>query len=219
MTWLCRAEPNSLRANRERIAWAAGIIREPGKPARLTIFSKPGGYQLGQEKKQSAELSAEPPQREIEATNIGDLGHGGACPLGAFLITSARQSRKSLFAEDLVDAYRAELSPLGKQGSTDVVDGEVLFAQLEHLLAKRVGLGSGPAPLSGAYEELPVGVAAKSMDQKPEAALGVSEALGGFLSGTPLHDKGSQGLALAVGGGFGLEKKALESCYIFAFTV
>ena len=57
-----------------------------------------------------------------------------------------------------------------------------------------------------------VGVAAKSMHQEPEAALGVSEAFGGLPAGEAFDDKCSQRLVLPVGGGLWFEKEALERC-------
>ncbi|MHC4984514.1 MAG: hypothetical protein ACYTF6_15285 [Planctomycetota bacterium] len=40
MMWLWRALPNSFKANKERMAWPAGIIWDPGRPARSIIESK-----------------------------------------------------------------------------------------------------------------------------------------------------------------------------------
>ena len=39
ITWLCLAFPNSLSANRERMAQPAGIIFDPGRSARLMSSS------------------------------------------------------------------------------------------------------------------------------------------------------------------------------------
>jgi hypothetical protein len=39
-TWLWRALPKSFKAKRARIAWAAGIVLEPGKPASSRSLSK-----------------------------------------------------------------------------------------------------------------------------------------------------------------------------------
>ena len=94
MTWLCRAVPNSFRASRERMAWPAGIMSDPGKPAAVRMWSNGSVAKDGQEQEQAAELGAEGPGTEVELADVGDVG-GGRVVCRAVAPRRARRGRRA----------------------------------------------------------------------------------------------------------------------------
>jgi len=56
MTWLCRALPKSFNASNDRTAHPAGIIFDPGKPARERIASKSAETKYGRNRNKPPNL-------------------------------------------------------------------------------------------------------------------------------------------------------------------
>ena len=102
--------------------------------------------------------------------------------------------------EDLGDGDRAERAPLVVQRAADVVDREVLLAQLDDPIAEGIGLGGGMRPLGRGDEEGALGIPAELVDEDAEAARGVAEAACRLDPREPLDEVGPQRLVLPVGG-------------------
>ena len=102
--------------------------------------------------------------------------------------------------EDVGDGDRAERAPLVVQRAADVVDREVLLAQLDDPIAEGIGLGGGMRPLGRGDEEGTFGIPAELVDEDAEAARGVAEAACRLDPREPLDEVGPQRLVLPVGG-------------------
>ena len=122
------------------------------------------------------------------------------------VVDPARQPRESFFFEDLSDSDRAERMSLVGQIATDVIYGEVLFAQVDDTVADRVGLGCGLRPLGRCEEEVTSRVLAKLMDKDSEAPRRVTEAASDLGTGGPVNEERAECLVLAVGGIGGFEE-------------
>jgi len=92
------------------------------------------------------------------------------------------------------------------QVATDVVYGEVLFAQGDDTVAEGVGLGCGMRPFGRREEEVASRVLAELVDEDPEAPRRVTEAASDLGTGGTLNEEGAEGLVLAVGGVGGFEE-------------
>ena len=92
------------------------------------------------------------------------------------------------------------------QVATDVVDGEVLFAQGDDTVAEGIGLGCGMGPLGRFEEEVASRVLAELVDEDSEGPRRVTEAASDLGSGNPFNEEGAEGLVLAVGGFGGFEE-------------
>ena len=75
------------------------------------------------------------------------------------------------------------------QIATDVIYGEVLFAQVDDTVADRVGLGCGLRPLGRCEEEVTSRVLAKLMDKDSEAPRRVTEAASDLGTGGPVNEE------------------------------
>ena len=94
----------------------------------------------------------------------------------------------------------------------DVVNGEVLLAGLEDLLAPGVGFGGLAGSFGGRQEERVMGFLAELMGQDAETAGGIAEPVGGLLGGEVLDEERAQSLVLAVGGVGGREERRSQVC-------
>jgi hypothetical protein len=159
-----------------------------------------------QKEKQTAEFGPEGPRAQVELPGVGDIGRGWAGAGWAFVVGPARQPRESFFLENLCDGDRAERVPLVGQVATDVVDGEILFAQGDNPVAERIGLGCGMGSLGRCEEEVASRVLAELMDEDSEAPRCVTEAASDLGTGEPLNEEGAEGLVLALGGVGGFEE-------------
>ena len=78
------------------------------------------------------------------------------------------------------------------QVATDVVYGEVLFAQGDDTVAEGVGLGCGMGPLGRCEEEVASRVLAELVDEDSEAPRCVTEAASDLGTGEPLNEEGAR---------------------------
>ena len=76
------------------------------------------------------------------------------------------------------------------QVATDVVDGEVLFAQGDDTVAEGIGLGCGMRPLGRFEEEVASRVLAELVDEDSEAPRRVTEAASDLGTGNPFNEEG-----------------------------
>ena len=86
------------------------------------------------------------------------------------------------------------------QGAADVIDGEVLLAQGDDPIAEWLRLGRGLRSLGRGEEEVPPGVLTELVDKNTQAPWGVAEAARDLGTRESLHEEGTEGLVLAVGG-------------------
>ena len=96
------------------------------------------------------------------------------------------------------------------QVATDVVYGEVLFAQGDDTVAEGIGLGCGMRPLGRCEEEVASGTLAELADEDAEAPRGVTEAASHLDAGKTVDEEGAEGLVLAMGGVGGFEENLGE---------
>jgi hypothetical protein len=103
------------------------------------------------------------------------------------------------------------------QRPTDVVDREVLLAQLDDFLARGDALGGSVRPLEHRQEECAVWVLPKPVAEHSKDSRGVAEALGGLGGRDPLEEVGAEGFVLAVGGVGRFEEDLpdIDVCYLF----
>ena len=92
------------------------------------------------------------------------------------------------------------------QIATDVVDGEILFAQGDDTVAEGVGLGCGMGPFGRCEEEVTSRVLAELMDEDSEAPRRVTEVASDLSTGGAVNEEGAECLVLAVGGIGGFEE-------------
>ncbi len=92
------------------------------------------------------------------------------------------------------------------QVATDVVYGEVLFAQGDDAVAEGVGLGCGLRSLGGRQEEVASRVMTELVDEDSKAPRCVTKAASDLSTGRSLNEEGAKSLILAVGGVGGFEE-------------
>ncbi len=189
------------------------------KASLLQHLVQGNGGEVGSEEEESSELGTERAWAEIEGADISDGGSIRACGVWAFVISSSREPSEALLFEDHGDGRRAERVPRTLECIVDVIDGQVLFAHGDDLIAKAILLRSGLRALLGREEKLAVGVLAELMTKNAKAALRVAKALGHLLGGEVVDEVGSQGLVLTVGGVRGFEEEGSVVRYPFSWTV
>jgi len=177
-----------------------------GEPRFLEDAIEGNRSQHRQKEEQAAEFGPEGPRAQVKLSNVGDIGRGRPRAGWALVVGPARQPRESFFLEDLCDGDRAERASLVGQVATDVVDGEVLFAQGDDTVAEGIGLGCGMRPLGRFEEEVASRVLAELVDEDSEAPRRVTEAASDLGTGNPFNEEGAEGLVLAVGGVGGFEE-------------
>jgi len=101
--------------------------------------------------------------------------------------------RKPLGSEEDKNSSGTEVVALVVAGTTDIVDGEVLLAQSDNLLAEAFAFGRNGGSLGRREEESPLRILTELMDQDAETARGVAEASGGLGRGKPIDEKGAEG--------------------------
>ena len=148
-----------------------------------------GGRQPGEEEEQAAELGAEVARRQVELADIGDIGGHGPGLVGPLVVAPPRQLGEALLLEDRGDGRRAERLAVAGQGAADVVDGEVLLAQGDDLIAEPSLLAGRPAFACGRDEEVAVGLIAELMDEDAKAPRRVAEAAAASAEGRPSTKK------------------------------
>jgi hypothetical protein len=165
-----------------------------------------------QEEEQAAELGPERRRTQIELPDVGDIGDGRPRPGGTFVIGPTRQASKSFILEDLCHGDRTERIPLMGQVPADVIDGKVLLAQGDDLIAEWIGFGRDLGTFGRGQEEVTSGILAKLMNKNTKASRGVTKAASGLAAGQPLDEESAEGLVLTVGRVGGLEKDLGEIC-------
>jgi hypothetical protein len=174
MTWRWRAE-GLQRQQRPQGATGWDHVRT-GEAAACQDRVQVGGDQVGQEEEQAAELGMNGARRQVELTNIGQIGRDGAGSVGSLVVAAARQLGETLFLQDRGDGRRTECLAITAESAADVVDGEVLFAEGDDLLPQPFLLPPGPAVARGRAEEVAVGAGAELIDEDAETSWRVAEA-------------------------------------------
>jgi hypothetical protein len=103
----------------------------------------------------------------------------------AFVIAAPRKSSEAFLVEDLGDARGAERRHvlIEFEGVADVVDGQILLAQLDDGVAELVTLRALPVLFAGFGEELALGVLPELGAEHAETPGCVTESSGGLLGG------------------------------------
>lgn len=171
--------------------------------------------QIRQEQIEAAELGPKPAGAQVQFPDIGHRCRGRSCPGGSLLVASPWQPGKALLFEQYADHGRADGVPFGAQGLGDVVDGEVLFPQLNDLLAGAVLLRGLFGSLGGWEEEGPVRILAKLMTQNAEAGRGIAEAGRCLCRGQLVNEVGPERFVLPMGNVAGLQEEGCEISYLF----
>ena len=144
-----------------------------------------------EEQEQPAEAGAQLPRGQVELPDVGGVGRGGPGSRRALVVGALGEAGEPFGLEDVGDGDRAERAPLVVQRAADVVDREVLLAQLDDPIAEGIGLGGGMRPLGRGDEEGTFGIPAELVDEDAEAARGVAEAAC-RLDPEPLDEVGPQ---------------------------
>src|SRR3990172_1046627 len=177
--------------------------------------------QIGDEKKQPSKLGAEFSRRKIQLPHIGDFGRVRPDRGRTFFVAPAWQARKPFLAQDQRDTGRAQRVTLAAQRRADVVNGEVLFAQADHLGARRIArrlIGGNARALLRRQEELALGIAAEGVAEHAETAGRVAETPGHVRRALLLDEIGAQRLVLPMGRIRGLQEDPGESRYLFPWS-
>lgn len=87
--------------------------------------------------------------RQIESPDVGDIGSDGAGTVRSLIVAAPRQLGEALLLQDGGDGRRTEGLAIAGEGSADVVDGEVLFAEGDDLLAQPLLLTRRPSVAGG----------------------------------------------------------------------
>jgi hypothetical protein len=98
------------------------------------------------------------------------------------------------------------------QDSADIIDGEVLFAEDNHLFSHRVCFRRGLGTFLRREEEFSFGILAELVTEDPETAGGITKAAGSLGGGEAFDKVGPEGFILTVGGIGGFEKEAGHVC-------
>ena len=167
--------------------------------------------QAGEEQEEAAELGAEVAGRQVEPADVGRIGDDRTRLVGSLVVAAPGQFGEALFLQDCSDGRRAQRFAVAVEGAADVVDGEVLLAQGDHLIPQSRLLAGRSALASAREEEVALGLIAELMDEDPEAPRRVPEAGGGFRRRDAIDEEGAESLILSVGGAGGLQEQAGES--------
>src|SRR5207244_2600273 len=114
-------------------AWEAGL-------AHQAIEGHSG--QDGQEEEETAELGVQGAGLQVQLVDVSDVGQGGPCAGGSFVVVASWQAGEAFLLEDVGDGHRPDRLVGLVQGATDVINGEVLLAQGNNLAAQAVRFGS-----------------------------------------------------------------------------
>src|SRR5207249_812319 len=96
-----------------------------------------------EEQKQAAELGAEGPRFEVKRPRVGTISGGRLGVRRSLAITAAWELGKALLPEDGGHGHRRTREVFFFQGFADIVDGQVLLAELDDALPNSViGFGA-----------------------------------------------------------------------------
>ena len=103
-------------------------------------------HHVWKKKKQAPAAGDEGTIAQMELAHIGNRFNGCSGVGGPFLIQTTGQWSKAFGLEDLPHRRRAEGALSLVEGSADVVDGVILFAQLDDELASQMKNLAGSVP-------------------------------------------------------------------------
>ena len=209
MTWRWRTVPKSFKANNDRRAQAAGTRADPGKPRRARIPSRSARTRSGRNRNRPPNLVWRA-RGQIQLADISHIGCDGMRAFGSLFIAPSRQFGEALFLEDRGDRRRAERVALAGQGATDVVNGEVLLAEGDHVFAQPFLLARRSAYACRRDDEVARGLSAELLDKDAKASRCVAEPPGRFGGGDTVDEEGPEGFVLSVGGVGGLQEPACQ---------
>jgi hypothetical protein len=184
-------------------------------PREPRVLKQPLQGDLGQirdKQVQPPELGSKSPDRKIQAVHISNLGDLGPRSWKSFLVSSSRQPGKPFFFEHQGEGHRAHPLPALFQDPTDIIDGEILLSQRDHLVPDTVGFRRSLRPLLRGEEERAIRMLAELVGEDAETSRGVPEPAGDFGRGEILDEEGPEGFVLAVSGIRGFEKEACHIC-------
>jgi hypothetical protein len=192
--WRCASE----QLQRQKAAHGVGC-RNCLAAGQIAITDDPIKRHANQSRKkqiQSAEFRAERPRRQIECLDARTIGRSGLRSRGTLLVHAPRELGKPLLPQEVCHGGRRPGQAVLLQGLADVVNGKILFAELnDPLSGDVVRLDSGTLGLN---KKDSLGILAKLMNQLVEAARGVAKTLSRCRTSQPLHEMSSQRLVLAV---------------------
>jgi hypothetical protein len=157
-----------------------------------------------EEQKQAAELGAEGPRFEVKRPRVGTISGGRLGVRRSLAIAAAWELGKALLPEDGGHGHWRTREVFFFQSFADIVDGQVLLAELDDALPNGViGFGAWGWSL---HEELPIRLTPELVAQLMKTADGVAKASGDFGAGEMLDKIGPQGFVLPVGSILGREE-------------
>ena len=131
-----------------------------------------------------------------QGPRVGTIGLSRLDTFRTFFISTPWQLRKTFFLQYLGNGDGCSLNPFVLQCHTDIVDRQVLLAQLNDLVSYLVtGLHSRARWFD---KETAFWVVPKLMSQLVKAADGITEPVGDFRSGQLFDEVRPQGLVLPV---------------------
>ena len=170
------------------MAGPGGIISEPGNPDFLRMRSRGIEASSGRNRNNPPNLVRKDRRLRLSCRTSATAAVVGREPGGRHRRPGA-EPRKSLFLEDLSDSDWAERTSLVSQVATDVVYGQVLFAQGDDTVAEGVGLGGGPGPFGRYQEEVASRVLAELVNENSEAPRCVTEAASDLGTGDAFNEE------------------------------
>ena len=96
--------------------------------------------------------------------------------------------------------------------SAYIINGQIFFAQRNHLFTHCIFLGSLMRAFCRWEKEVSIWILSELMDQHPKAPLGVSEPFGCLLTAKAFDEVGPQGLVLSMSRIRGLEESLGQFC-------
>jgi hypothetical protein len=199
ITWLRRALAEQLEDQRRPHRIGGGDHPRARELAARhhRVEVEPG--EQGQEQKQAPDAGGEHAGRQRELPDIGDRLDQRPRADGALRVGPARQPRKALRPQHLLD--RGHTQPPGAgavEFVADVVDGEVALAQGNHAAAHRVLAGLGFRPVGARPEEVPVHLVPEAPAEDAEGSGLVAEPTGHLGRRGAVGEVGAQRLVLAL---------------------
>ena len=108
--------------------------------------------EVGEKEKEATERGVKGARRKVEGLDISLFGANRCGNRNALLVGPAGEFGETVLSEDTTDHGRREWGLVVGEGSGDVIDGEVLFAQGEDLIVERLGAGMAGARSRGCKE-------------------------------------------------------------------
>ncbi len=144
----------------------------------------------------------------MELAHIGNRFNRSSGVGGPFPIQTARQWSKAFGFEHLPHRRWAQGALSLVESPADVVDGVILFAQLDDQLASGRLLWLSLRAAARADEELRIGIPAEMVAENMEGTWRVTEETSHFLGRLALQEISTEGLVLTLPGMAGLLEEA-----------